>query len=169
MRTYALPKSERNSTCRRIVKYLPNTSAKLAEILKLRKGTVVWGLRVLRDERRIHIGDYEHVVGGLRPVYFLGKKRDAKRPDPKIAVAASKNKYFENNKVAIYAKRKEKSHLPKTSVQIATETARFTKYREANRELINARARQRLADKKDAATPKTKWVNNSIVQLHKIR
>ena len=169
MRTYALPKSERNPTCRRIVKHLPNTAAKLADVLKLRKCTVVFGLRVLRDEKRIHIGGHEPVVGGLRPIYHLGKRRDVARPDPKIAIAESKNKYFENNKVAIYAKRKEKALLPKTRVQVASDTARFTKYRAANRELINARARQRRADKKAAAIPKTNWVNNSIAQLHKIR
>jgi predicted ArsR family transcriptional regulator len=137
MRTYALPKSERNHTCRRIVKHLPNTAAKLAEVLKLRKGTVVCGLRVLKDEKLIHIGAYEVAVGVLRPVYHLSKRRNANRPNAELAIAKSKDKYFEKNKETIYAKRKA---APRTASGRADERVRAAKYRAANRDLINAKA-----------------------------
>ncbi len=169
MKTFDTPRSQRNPTARRIMKHLPNTSIKLSEILKVGKNSVNDALLILRAEKIIHIGGWESSLGTsgrLKRVYHAGKKRDVKEPTDSERRKTVLGTYYARNKETLSKKLRDWRDTPTGH---ATQLQRCAEYRAANRELINARARQRRADKTTSAVPKTNWVNNSIVQLHKIR
>lgn len=123
------PRIRKNPTATVIYRMMPVSQLGLKEKMGMHKDSIWRALKLLREHKLIHITGYETGSNSIYPIFDKGYGIDAPRPSSKALEAERAKRYRVRNR--------------EKGVTIDK------KYRERNRELLNAKQKARYLAKKD--------------------